>query len=66
MHTHRFRDHLVSARPASAFVACPVALLPAGIGQPVPWEELYRRAYELAKAVNQPSRLDRLSRDLHN
>jgi hypothetical protein len=76
MARHRFRDQLTRPSPLPAalpslptpgFMACPLAL---GVGLPSPYrmvqEELYRRAWEEARAVVRPSILERYAAALTN
>ncbi len=71
MHRHRFSDQLsqgvgTSAPPAGqGFVPCPVALLP-GLSGVCPWQHVYQLAYEQARAVVGPSRLERYQRHTPN
>jgi len=47
--------HRIEPMPLSGFVACPV-----GSSAGWQWQQIYRLAYEQARAVVQPSRLERL------
>lgn len=68
MHHHRFRNQQgfgpATTAPAcvpavGAFLACPAVLLPGGMGQA--WSlAAYQMAYERAREVLRPSRLERL------
>ncbi len=69
MHHHRFLQQkgfaplssvAASAPSASAFMVCPAVLSQGWMGQPCPWRQLYQLAYEQARAVLRPSRLERL------
>ncbi len=71
MHHHRFQHQLEFASsstvtaPAAvvdSFLVCPVVLLQGWMGQPCPWHAVYHVAYERARAVVSPSRLERLER----
>ena len=48
-----------------AFVACPVAVQ-SWAGGPSQWEQVYRLAYERARAVVRPSIVERLQKNLLN
>jgi len=50
---------------ATAFVVCPVALQTWGTAA-CPWEQIYRVAYEKARAVTRPSIVERLQANLLN
>jgi hypothetical protein len=70
MHHHRFSEQLSQAvgstpalEPGQGFVACPHALLQ-GLASGCPWQHVYQLAYEQARAVVAPSRLERYQR--HN
>ena len=62
MNHHRFRDHLTAELPPraeSAFVACPVAVLPPA-GSSGAWQQvLYQMAFEQARSAQRPSLLER-------
>ena len=69
MQHHRFTEQMgLMPQPAlttcsaarSAFVACPAVLVPGGLLHASPWQQIYQAAYERAKAVVAPSRLERL------
>jgi hypothetical protein len=51
---------------ASAFIACPVALLQGGVGPSLLWQQVYQLAFEQAQAVVRPSRLERYQDALLN
>jgi hypothetical protein len=52
---------VVATMPAAgAFLACPMVLSSASLGQASPSLAVYQRAYECAQAVAQPSLLERL------
>jgi hypothetical protein len=67
MHRHRFSNQFAheatTATPAEqAFVPCPFVLLPGMPAGHCPWEQVYQLAYEQARAVVAPSRLERYQR----
>lgn len=71
MHHHRFQHQLGFELPSTvmepattmgSFLVCPAILLQGSMGQPCPWQAVYQLAFERAKAVLSPSRVERLER----
>ncbi len=69
MHRHRFRGFVdktpvqhASGHPGVGvgFMACPVAVYPGMMAQVMLWQQAYQIAFEQARAVLQPSRVERL------
>jgi hypothetical protein len=68
MQHHRFREQLgadsqlprTSSASASGFLVCPAMLMQGGMQAPSLWQQIYQVAYERARAVLAPSRLERL------
>jgi hypothetical protein len=61
MNLHRFHDHLAELPPQaeSAFVVCPVAVLPP-VGPSGAWQQvLYQMAFDQARSAQRPSLLER-------
>jgi hypothetical protein len=69
MQHHRFREQLgfvegptqmACASSVGSFLVCPAVLQLGWTEQTCPWRQIYQMAYERARAVVAPSRLERL------
>ena len=69
MQPHRFLEQMgltlepvltAHAAASRGFMACPAVLVPGWSMHTCPWQQIYQAAYERAKAVVAPSRLERL------
>jgi hypothetical protein len=73
MHRHRFSDQLsqgIGVAPAApagqGFVPCPLPIAQGLSGLGCPWQHVYQIAYEQARVVVSPSRLERYQRHCPN
>jgi hypothetical protein len=69
MQQHRFREQLgfaleptpmAGSATMSGFIVCPAVFVHGGLPHTCSWQQVYQLAYERARAVVAPSRLERL------